>query len=74
MGQIFLPQGYPGYSLTIVEGTEGCPPGSDAHEVVRAWVSRRDLAAAEIIRRLELGQFPHVVGYEDEPDEMWVRL
>jgi hypothetical protein len=60
--------------IAIVDGIEGHPPGSNNHKVVKAWAGRRDLASAEIIRRLEPGQFPHVVGYEDEPDEMWTRL
>jgi hypothetical protein len=60
--------------IAIVDGIEGRPPGSDNHKVVKAWAGRRDLGSAEIIRRLEPGQFPHVVGYEDELDEMWTRL
>ena len=37
--------------LTIVEGTEGCPPESDTYKVVRAWVSRRDLATMAVLQR-----------------------
>lgn len=60
--------------LALVEGGDSRPLGSENSKAVKGWMTKKDLAAAEIIRRLEIGQFPHVRGYEDEPTEMWTRL
>ena len=55
----------------IVSGEEVAPLGSAHHKTVKAWLAKRDVAAGEIITRLDTGQFAHVRGFEDDPAEMW---
>jgi hypothetical protein len=60
--------------LSLVLGTEDRPSGSPNTKAVKAWTTRMDLAAGEIIRRLGPSQFAHVRGYEEDPAAMWGRL
>ncbi|KAF8181521.1 hypothetical protein BJ912DRAFT_979740 [Pholiota molesta] len=53
--------------LSLALGTEDRPSGSPNTKAVKAWTTRIDLAAGEIIRRLGPSQFAHVRGYEEDP-------
>ncbi|KAF7340675.1 RxLR effector candidate protein [Mycena sanguinolenta] len=60
--------------LEIVLGNETRPQGSPNSKPVKAWITKRDVATAAIIGRLDPSQFAHVREFEEDPAGMWARL
>jgi hypothetical protein len=60
--------------LGLVLGDETRPLGSENNKAVKAWVTKRDVATATIIGRLDSTQFAHVREFEEDPAGMWERL
>ncbi|KAJ7620892.1 hypothetical protein DFH06DRAFT_929030, partial [Mycena polygramma] len=60
--------------LDITLGTETRPLGSANSKAVKAWITKRDVATATIIGRLDPSQFAHVRDFEEDPAGMWERL
>ncbi|KAJ6454423.1 hypothetical protein C8R45DRAFT_770891, partial [Mycena sanguinolenta] len=50
------------------------PLGSANAKPVKAFISKRDVATATIIGRLDPTQFAHVRDYEEDPAGMWAQL
>jgi hypothetical protein len=60
--------------LAVASGAELRPLGSENSKAVKAWVTKRDVATATIIARLDPSQFAHVRDFEEDPVGMWERL
>ncbi|KAJ6553729.1 hypothetical protein DFH09DRAFT_1166641 [Mycena vulgaris] len=60
--------------LAVVFGDETRPMGSESTKAVKAWVTKRDIATATIISRLDLSQFAPIRNFEEDPVGMWERL
>jgi hypothetical protein len=60
--------------LQLVLGEETKPLGSNGSKAVKAWITKRDVATATIIGRLDHSQFAHVREFEEDPAGMWARL
>ncbi|KAJ7510960.1 hypothetical protein B0H11DRAFT_1639623, partial [Mycena galericulata] len=59
---------------SIVNREEPRPAGPPTSKAVRAWISRRDEAAAEIIACVDKQQYSHIRELEEDPAAMWERL
>jgi len=57
----------------VVTGAESRPPGSDNHNVVKAWVNRQEVALNEIVNEVGDSQLVHTRVSMD-PHVVWERL
>ncbi|KAJ7112194.1 hypothetical protein C8R44DRAFT_632134, partial [Mycena epipterygia] len=58
----------------IVNREEPRPPGAPHMKNVKAWVQRRDEAAAVIVGHVHKQQYSHIRELEEDPAAMWERL